>query len=102
MTAASPAVRTSYFPSLRESDMKTDMQRDRQSLAGHREFILGPVDLCCESAWGRHVLFTSSQPAYSGSSADTVHLPDEGAGALCLSSDMFSTCNARANRQISL
>lgn len=55
--------------------------------------------LCLGKTFFIHLLSTG----LPGRSADTVHFPDEGGGwTLCLSSDMFSTCNARSNRQISL
>lgn len=55
--------------------------------------------LCLGKTFFIHLLSTGL-PRHS---ADTVHFPDEEGGwTLCLSSDMFSTCNARSNRQISL
>lgn len=54
------------------------------------------------SAWGRHFLFTSFQVAYHGALLTLFISPMKEAGELCLSSDMFCTCYAHSNRQISL
>lgn len=63
----------------------------------------GTVNLCCVSAWGRHFLFTSFQPAYPGALLTLFISLMKGAGEL---SAFHLTCSALvmpcANTQISL